>query len=239
MNRAHRQAPAPTWPEYFAQMAEAVTDPALARFYAAGTPSPEARLDTLRFLALDFETTGMDARRDEIVSIGMLPFDIRSIRPAEGHYWIVRPRRTLRPESIAYHRITDSQVARAPDLDEMIDPLLETLAGHVVVVHYHLIERPFLDHAVAERRGAPCLFPLIDTMELEAARLRGGRLARLKRWFSGGGDSLRLGDVRARYGLPAYTGHHAKLDALATAELFLAQVAHHYSPDTPLSALWR
>jgi len=38
--------------------------------------------------------------------------------------------------------------------------------------------------------------------------------------------------------LPRYRLHHALTDALATAELLQAQVAHRFTPDTPLSALW-
>jgi DNA polymerase-3 subunit epsilon len=36
----------------------------------------------------------------------------------------------------------------------------------------------------------------------------------------------------------AYHPHHALTDALATAELFLAQMQDRYSPETPVSALW-
>lgn len=229
----------PSWAEYFQRMTKEVSDPTLARFYAAGLPAEDTPLKEVSFVALDFETTGMDPRQDEIVSIGLVPFDLKTIRPAQGAYWLVQPRRQLKPESIAFHRITDSQLARAPDLDSVLGPLLEALAGRVPVVHYHLIERPFLDAAVRARRSAPCLFPLIDTMELEASRQGSGLLARVRRWLSGRRTSLRLDDVRTRYGLPGYAGHHAKLDALATAELFQAQVAHRYGPETPVGSLWR
>ncbi len=50
--------------------------------------------------------------------------------------------------------------------------------------------------------------------------------------------SIRLADSRARYGLPRYSPHHAMTDALASAELLQAQVAHHYAPDVPVRALW-
>ena len=49
---------------------------------------------------------------------------------------------------------------------------------------------------------------------------------------------MRLADSRRRYNLPAYQAHHALSDALACAELLQAQIAHHYSPHTPLRQLW-
>ncbi len=51
--------------------------------------------------------------------------------------------------------------------------------------------------------------------------------------------SIRLHESRQRYNLPAYTGHHALSDALATAELFQAQIARHYSWQAPVGSFWR
>jgi DNA polymerase-3 subunit epsilon len=50
--------------------------------------------------------------------------------------------------------------------------------------------------------------------------------------------SIRLADSRTRYGLPHYAGHNALIDAIATAELFQAQVQHHFGTDTPIGDLW-
>lgn len=233
-----RRGDAPSWHEYFTLRAESCRDPALRRFYQTGLPSEDAAIGDVPLMALDFETTGMDAQVHAIVSIGMVPFNLRTIRPAAGHYWVVRPDPPLREESIAFHRITHSEVEDAPDLDAVLDDVLDALAGHLVVVHYRDIERPFLDAAVRERRGEHCLFPLIDTMTIEARWERQGRLRRIKRFFGIEPPSIRLAESRARYGLPAYSSHHAKVDAMATAELFQAQVARHYPPETPVTELW-
>ncbi|WP_018231251.1 3'-5' exonuclease [Thioalkalivibrio thiocyanodenitrificans] len=236
-DRSH-QSEAPTWHEYFRLQAEACTDPVLKRFYHAGLPPEDALIKDVPLMALDFETTGMDAQTHSIVSIGMVPFSLRTIRPAAGCYWIVKPSNALLEESVAFHGITHSEIERAPELDSVLDDVLDALAGHLVVVHYRDIERPFLDRAVMDRRGEHCLFPLIDTMTIEARWEREGRLRRIKRFFGIKPPSIRLSESRARYGLPAYSAHHAKVDAMATAELFQAQVARHYSPETPVSSLW-
>lgn len=228
----------PDWAGYFAQQAQTCAAAPLRRFYAAGLPDPATPLAELRFMALDFETTGMDPARHAIVSIGMVPFTLARIRPAAGDYWVVRPERPLDAASVVLHGITHAQVAAAPAIEEVLDRVLASLAGHMVVVHYRPIERPFLDAACQRTYGSHCLFPLVDTMEIEARHTRRGPMARLRRALRLGQDSIRLADSRARYGLPAYGSHHAKLDALATAELLLAQVARHYGPDTPLRDLW-
>lgn len=228
----------PSWYQYFTAQLASCKHEALRNFYAAGLPPEDAAIGSLRLMALDLETTGLDWAEDAIVSIGMVPFDLHSIRPADGRYWVVKPHRELTEESIAFHRITHSQVAAAPPLSQVFAEVLDALKGHVPVVHYRPIERPFLDAAATALWGERCLFPLIDTMSIEARWQRSGRLQKFRQWLGARPPSIRLMESRSRYGLPPYSSHHAKVDAMATAELFMAQVKRHYSPETPVSRLW-
>ena len=180
----------------------------------------------------------MNPQQDAIISIGMVPFSLEAIRPSAGHYWVVKPPWGLSAESIAFHHITHSEVAAAPALNNVLGEILAAMAGHVPEVHFRHIERPFLDNAGTALRGEHCLFPLIDTMSIAADHTRHGLLARLRRLLGMRQESIRLADSRERYNLPAYTSHHAKVDAMATAELFQAQIACHYSPDIPIGDLW-
>jgi len=75
-------------------------------------------------------------------------------------------------------------------------------------------------------------------MAIEARWERRGWKNQLKETLGIQPVSIRLDDSRQRYGLPTYSAHHAKVDAMATAELFLAQVARHYSPTTAIGQLW-
>ncbi len=226
------------WPAYLAGRAASARHPALQRFFGADWPGPETPIGEVPLVALDLETTGLDPGRDAIVSIGLVPFGLAGIRPADSTHWVLRPVRPLSEVSITYHHITHNEVAEAPYLAEMLEPLLERLAGRIPVVHYRAIERSFLDAAVRVRLGEELLFPVIDTMAIEARLHRQSLGSRLARMVGRRPTSIRLYDSRTRYGLPNYRAHHAALDALATAELLQAQVAHHYSPETPLGQLW-
>jgi len=236
--RPRASLPTPGWPEYLAERAGAARDPRLAHFFAAGMPAPETPIGEAPMVAMDMETTGLDERRHAIVSVGLVPFTLGRISLSQRRHWILRPSRPLSSTSVTFHHITHADIAKAPDFEEILDELLQALAGRLVVVHYRHIERPFLDAAVKARLGEGVLFPMIDTMSLEARIHRQSLVARFKRWIGRPPASIRLNDSRARYGLPAYSGHHALIDALATAELLQAQVASHYSPTTPVSALW-
>ncbi|MCS2609693.1 3'-5' exonuclease [Halomonas dongshanensis] len=226
------------WPGYFRARAEKAQDAALSAYFQVPLPAPETPIGEVPMVALDMETTGLDERRHAIVSIGLVPFTLERIRLAERRYWVVKPPRPLSESSIAYHHITHSEVECAPDLDAVLDELLARLAGKIVVVHFRHIERPFLDAAIKARRGEGALFPMIDTMSLEARLYRQSLWSRFRRWLGRPPVSIRLDASRQRHGLPSYQSHHALTDALATAELFQAQVASRYTPETPVSALW-
>ncbi len=221
-----------------AERAEQTHDDALRQFFATPLPNPDTPIAQVPMVALDMETTGLDERRHAIVSIGVVPFTLDRIPLAQRRYWVVKPPRPLDEESIAYHHITHSEIATAPDLDAVLNELLAVLAGRLVVVHFRNIERPFLDAAVKARRGEGVMFPMIDTMSLEARMHRQTLWARFRRWLGRPPVSIRLNASRERYGLPAYQGHHALVDALATAELLQAQISHHYTPETRLKDIW-
>lgn len=230
---------APDWAARFRSLAENAANPSLRDFYAAGAVEPEQPLSGTPLAAIDLETTGLDPNRHAIVSIGVVPFTIERIRCAESRYWVIKPRRELVSESVTIHRITHEELENAPDFREVIDDLLDVLSGRVAVVHYRAIERRFLDTAVEERLGEGLAFPLIDTMDLEARVHRRRPPGPIARLMGRKPASLRLAESRQRYNLPLYSPHHALTDALATAELFQAQVAHRYSTDTPIGELWR
>lgn len=233
-------AAVPDWPRRFAELAAQARDPRLRAFYAQGVVAGETALQDVPLAALDLETTGLDPARDEIVSIGVVPMTIAHISLSAARYWVVRPQVELNPESVTIHAITHAQISAAPDLDAVLGEVLTALAGRVLVVHCRDIERRFLAAALRARIGEGIEFPVIDTMELEARvhRRRWALFARLLAWWRPP-QSIRLAPSRARYRLPRYRAHHALTDALASAELLQAQVAHRFSPATPLAAVWR
>jgi DNA polymerase-3 subunit epsilon len=164
---------------------------------------------------------------------------MRRIYCQQAKHWLVRPLPPLNSESVIIHGITHSDIADAPNLNQMIEPLLEALAGKVVVVHYKTIERNFLAEAFKKRLHEEFRFPLVDTMEVEANIHRQLSRSWWQNLLGKKSFSLRLAASRQRYGLPHYQSHHALVDAQATAELFMAQVRHHLSVDVAIDTLWR
>ena len=238
MNEAKVQSDYPAdWPDVFRELAQKSANSCLRTFYQRGVVSPQTLIESVEFLAMDVETTGLNAQDDSIVSIGLVPFTLKRIYCSNAAYWVLNPSSELSEKSVTFHHITHAEILNAPSLPEVLEPLLQAMAGKVIVVHYRNIEREFLDAALHRHLGEGLSFPVVDTMQLEARmhRQKQSWIARLMRRPQ---TSIRLADSRARYNLPAYQGHHALTDALATAELLQAQIATHYSPETPIGALW-
>ncbi|MGO2477580.1 MAG: 3'-5' exonuclease [Pseudoalteromonas sp.] len=225
------------WHSRYKQLFASACDQQLQSFYKHSISDGNLAINEVPMVALDFETTGLNFKSDDIVSVGLVPFTLARIYCRESADWLVQPRQDLKEKSIVIHGITHSEVNDAPDLSVILNQLLAALTGKIIVVHFGAIERHFLNKALLARLGEGIEFAVIDTMEIEKRALQ-ARQGLLGKIFNTKLDSLRLGDTRARYSLPAYNSHNALTDALATAELLQAQLCHHYRPDTPLSALW-
>ncbi|MGW8192962.1 MAG: 3'-5' exonuclease [Desulforhopalus sp.] len=226
------------WAHIMAECRKNVRDSRLRDFYAAFVLEENQPIEAVPFVALDFETTGLDPISDDIISIGLINFNLRKVYCSLASHWLIHPRQPLAEHSIVVHGITHSEIDEAPDLESILEEVLTCLAGKMIVVHYNCIERDFLNWALMTRLNEGICFPVIDTMAIEAFL---HRRRRKNFWQHLKGDkpvSLRLVDCRERYNLPPHQAHNALADAIATAELFLAQVAHHYSGRTTLAELW-
>lgn len=169
-------------------------------------------------VALDFETTGLDPRQHEIVSIGLVEFSGGCIDLASSWHALVKVAGPMSNESVVIHQITHDQMKQGRTLEELLPELLRRLRGKVLLAHYRKVEMQFLSVACEKLYGAPFLIPVIDTLEL------GQRRMQLRNHTIQAND-LRLFNLRQNFQLPRYQAHNALLDALATAELFLAMSA--------------
>lgn len=183
-------------------------------------PFPRASVEhtRLRLLAVDLETTGLDPQRDEILSIGMVPVDGLSIALSGARHMVVRGARSV-GQSAVVHGLTDDTVAEGMALADALETVLAALGRRVLLAHHAAIERDFLSAACQRVFGGalPCVS--VDTMALEHRLLDPG-------WgHEPPPGSLRLDAARQHHGLPRYRPHDALTDALACAELYLAQAS--------------
>ncbi len=177
--------------------------------------------DAAFYHALDLETSGLDPRADEILSLAMVPIRGGVIRFGEHFSSLVRPADPagLSQEGLRAHHLLPAELAVAPPIGELLGEVDRRLREGVLVLHHAPLDLGFLRQAY-RRQGRRWPRPrprAVDTVVL----LR--RLEVRQLLLSSHPTPLpaTLPAARAALGLPPYPNHDALVDALATAELFL------------------
>lgn len=168
------------------------------------------------FLVLDFETTGLDAKKHHIVSAGWLKLSNSSIQLSSATYLLVKSPVSV-GQSAVVHGLHNTEVQQGMELEEVLRLLLQQLKGAVLVSHHSALELSFLKQSCQNCFGRAPALNAVDTLKLELykMRLKGGPVAQ---------NSLSLPACLDRYQLPAVTEHHALSDAFGCAQLLLAQL---------------
>jgi DNA polymerase III subunit epsilon len=162
------------------------------------------------YASLDFETTGLDLDRDDVVSFGVVPVDGGLVRPGAATYREVAPSAALTGETIVVHGLRPTDLAAAPPLAEVEDELRRALSGRYVLAWSAGIEAAFLAR-VFGRSARWWRRRIIDVL----------RLAVLADRTAGPDRDLSLTAVAERLGVPVDRPHHALDDALTAAQVFL------------------
>ena len=166
-----------------------------------------------RYLVVDLETTGLDARRSEIISFGAVPVDHGRVQVGAALHGLVRPRQPPPGETVRIHGLREADLAAAPHAREALRPLREALDGRVAVAHAAWFDGAFLRRQEGLWRR---LFRRrwIDTITL--ARL----LTTLREEPTP--KPLTLPALAAWIGVPPGPSHDALGDAFTTAQAFVA-----------------
>ena len=197
-----------------AALADKVPDGGLRRYLATPAPPRDTAIEDLALLALDFETTGLDPKRDRILSAGMVDVAGLSIPLGSAKNFLVNSGDGV-GQSAVIHQLTDDELlASGIPVAAAIDAVFDRLTGRVLLAHHTAVEIGFLNSAVARLYGLDIEIPAIDTLRL-GQRALGDHEDHPP-------DALRLWRLRRRSALPTYRGHDAVVDALACAELYLA-----------------
>lgn len=199
-------------------------DGPLKNFLAVPFPSLDTPISELPILAVDFETTGLDAKADKLLSVGFVAMENEQIKLNSCYHQIIKTKAQLEESNVIIHQITDAQKEQGQPLHIVVEQLLNALAGKVMLVHFARIERQFLQQACLELYGLIPDFPIIDTLVIAKRQFD-------KRDVAYDPSELRLSQLRHRFQLPDHHGHNALNDAIATAELLLAQINNKSKAD--------
>lgn len=168
-------------------------------------------------ISLDIETTGLDSKKDRVVSIGLVQISELGIKLDSCWHQIIKTNKVIPETSVVIHNITDDKSAAGISIEDAITELLRRLKGKVVLVHNSNVEQGFINEVCQKLYSTDFVMRIIDTQVLAKRSFDRKNMAYKP-------SELRLFNLRKFYKLPPYKAHNALLDALATAELFLAMV---------------
>lgn len=181
------------------------------RLRPVGTATvPDRPWREVDLLVVDLETSGLDPRRDEILSFGAVLVSGGRLLAGSATYGLARPQRPVPPSSVVVHALREADLAGAPPLSAVAERLAGLLDGRLLVAHSAWVELGFLGRALA---GVGCRLagPYLDTAAL--ARACG---------MVGPRGEPDLEGLAGRLGLPVHGTHHALGDALTTGTVLLA-----------------
>jgi len=194
---------------------------ALHDFLSIPFPSLDTPVNELDIISVDFETTGLNAKIDKLLSVGFIELKHGQIELKSSYHRIIKNEQLLDKDNVVIHQITDTQKNEGEALSLVVESLLKALAGKVMLAHYSSIELKFLNQACIQLYGLAPIFPVIDTLVIAKRYLD-------KRDIPYDPSALRLSNLRHHYKLPSHRGHNALNDAIATAELLIVQLAHQH-----------
>ncbi|HEY8553510.1 MAG TPA: 3'-5' exonuclease [Burkholderiales bacterium] len=176
-------------------------------------PETAGLVDT-RFVVVDVETSGLNPRRDRLLSIGAVAVERMKLAPQHTFSVVLRNEVPSTRENIALHGLTPAaQAAGAPPEDALADFL--AFVGRSPCVAFHAdFDRTVLERALRLVLGVRFDNPWLDLARLAPALAPEGRRVRGS-----------LDDWVAHFRLRVHTRHNAVHDAQVAAELFLILMA--------------
>ena len=171
----------------------------------------------LEYLCVDLEMSSLDPGQGDIISAGWVLIRNRTIELSSAEHHLLEIDGSV-GESATIHSIRDCELDDGSPPEAMLSLLLKLARGRVLVFHNADLDIRFLNKLSRSVIGIPLVLRVIDTLFIEKHRLEKSGQP-IKR------GALKLDTCHSRYSLPSYSAHNALQDALATAELLLAQMS--------------
>ncbi len=180
-------------------------------------PELSTPVSELDYIVLDFETTGLNSKKDVILSLGWVDINKGKVDLNTAKHLYLNDDSLIKPKTAVINHITPQILQKeGVSIDYAMATFMKAALGKVIIAHCCGVEKNFFNHYMKTRYNLTD-FPLfwLDTLcierKIEQAVNKGQNI------------DLTLASTRERYGLPEYNAHNALADAVATAELFLAQ----------------
>ncbi|MDD4310391.1 MAG: exonuclease domain-containing protein, partial [Candidatus Cloacimonetes bacterium] len=173
--------------------------------------------DTMEFVAIDIETTGLNQERDEIIEIAAIKFRGDEIVGRFDSF--VKPRGKV-PKFIEYlTHISPQDLKTAPPVKDVLKEFCQFIGDGTLVGHNVSFDLGFINNNLVRSGGFPLINKSWDTAEI--ARI----------YLPATADH-KLSSMVQHFGIKLENAHRADADAIATGHLLIGLtkfILEHYS----------
>lgn len=100
------------------------------------------------WVSLDCETTGLNTRTDEVISIGAVRIVGNRIMASERLELLVRPQRGVSADSVRIHRLRERDLEQGLHIDDAVKQLMRFIGSRPIVGYYLEFDLAMLDRAI-------------------------------------------------------------------------------------------
>lgn len=171
------------------------------------------------WVSLDCETTGLNVRSDEIISIGAVRIVGNRIMTSERLELLVKPERGVSAESIRIHQLRERDVAQGLPAEEAVKQLMHFIGSRPLVGYFLEFDLAMLNRVIWPMLGQGLPQPAIEVSALYYD-YRFRQLPPYQQQANPDID-LRFATLMADLGLPVRHAHDALNDAVMAALAFI------------------
>ena len=190
--------------------------------YHLGDPRFRFMWDTppdQEWVSLDCETTGLNVRTDDIISIGAVRIVGNRVMTSERLELLVRPAQRVSAESVRIHRLREKDVAQGISQDEAMHQLMRFIGSRPLVGYYLEFDVAMINRVLFPMLGMGLPQPKIEV----SAMYYDHKFRQLKphEHNTEARIDLRFDTLMDDLGLPKRDAHDAVNDAVMAALAFI------------------
>lgn len=171
------------------------------------------------FVVLDTELTGLNEKKDSILSIGAILMKERSILLGDIFYRVLNPQCKPRNETVLIHELTSSDIEKCPDIASILREFLSFLKNRTIVGHFLDIDIRFLRNEIKKWLNINFNPDAIDTYIIFNWLIERGLVSKKHK------NAKSLPEIAEVFEIKVEKVHDALYDAFVTAQIFQREIA--------------
>lgn len=180
---------------------------------------PATPVEEIPCVVLDTELTGMELKKDSIVSVGAIAMTGTRIDFANTLYMLVKPETALTSKSVVVHEIMPSDLLEVPDIASALQKLSDFVGSSVIVGHFLSLDLGFINKYLKIFQNRVLRNPALDTCRLYDW-LRAQEQGFGRHFAQDGQENKDLFTLARRYNIEVSGAHNALSDAFITAQVY-------------------